>query len=182
MAKPEGIYTLDDLKELGRRHGMCPYFLARKFLLQANVIVYNYAYLLDPKIANLVSSELQKDCIVVFDECHNIDNACIEALSMNFNRKTLERAGQNLRTLEGLIAEEKAAGAKRLEAEYHRLVGRLAQQNVISSEKEMLSHPILTQDLKEEAVPGSIRKADHFLPVLRKLIVCFKHLLNSKEL
>ncbi len=72
---------------------MCPYFLARRFLLQANVIVYNYAYLLDPKIANLVSSELQKDCIVVFDECHYIDNACIEALSMNLNRKTLELAG-----------------------------------------------------------------------------------------
>ena len=55
---PADIYTLDDLKELGRKVNMCPYFLARKFLLQANVIVYNYAYLLDPKIANLVSSEL----------------------------------------------------------------------------------------------------------------------------
>ena len=57
-AFPKGIYTLDDLKELGRQHTMCPYFLARKYLLQADVIVYNYAYLLDPKIANLVSSEL----------------------------------------------------------------------------------------------------------------------------
>ena len=73
---------------------MCPYFLARRFLISANVIVYNYSYLLDPKIANLVSSELQKDCIVVFDECHNIDNVCIEALSMNLNRRTLELAGQ----------------------------------------------------------------------------------------
>ena len=78
---------------------MCPYFLARKFLGHANIIVYNYAYLLDPKIANLVSSELQKDCIVVFDECHNIDNACIEALSMNMNRDTLLKAEQNLRHL-----------------------------------------------------------------------------------
>jgi len=90
---PKGIYTLDDLKQLGKQNGMCPYFLARKFLIHSNVIVYNYAYLLDPKIANLVSSELQRDCIVVFDECHNIDNACIEALSMNLNRKTLELAG-----------------------------------------------------------------------------------------
>lgn len=55
---PKGIYTLDDLKKLGVEHGMCPYFLARRFLINANVIVYNYAYLLDPKIANLVSSEL----------------------------------------------------------------------------------------------------------------------------
>lgn len=90
---PKGIYNLEDLKKLGRDENMCPYFLARRFLTQANIIVYNYAYLLDPKIANLVSSELQKDCIVVFDECHNIDNACIEALSMNLNRKSLELAG-----------------------------------------------------------------------------------------
>ena len=97
---------------------MCPYFLARRFLLAANVIVYNYAYLLDPKISNLVSAELQKDCIVVFDECHNIDNACIEALSMNLNRRTLELAGQQLRRLENLLHEEKKSGADRLAKEY----------------------------------------------------------------
>ena len=105
--------------------------------------MYNYAYLLDPKIANLVSSELQKDCIVVFDECHNIDNACIEALSMNFKRKTLELAGQNLRKLELMIQEEKESGENRLKKEYQSLVSRLASQNVISSESEVLSHPIL---------------------------------------
>ena len=144
--------------------------------------MYNYAYLLDPKIANLVSSELQKDCIVVFDECHNIDNACIEALSMNFKRKTLELAGQNLRKLELMVQEEKESGENRLKKEYQSLVSRLASQNVISSESEVLSHPILANDLSREAVPGNIRKADHFLPVLRKLIVYFKKLLDRKEL
>ena len=98
---------MEDLKVLGKQKDMCPYFLARRFLISANVIVYNYSYLLDPKIANLVSSELQKDCIVVFDECHNIDNVCIEALSMNLNRRTLELAGQQLRRLELLLNEEK---------------------------------------------------------------------------
>jgi len=52
---PKGIYTLEDLREYGKKHNMCPYFLARHFLLQANVIVYNYSYMLDPKISNLVS-------------------------------------------------------------------------------------------------------------------------------
>lgn len=28
--------------------------------------------MLDPKVAELVSKELSKDCIVVFDEAHNI--------------------------------------------------------------------------------------------------------------
>jgi DNA excision repair protein ERCC-2 len=57
-AMPKGVFTLDDLKELGRKEKMCPYFLARHFLIQSNIIVYNYAYMIDPKISNLVSSEL----------------------------------------------------------------------------------------------------------------------------
>lgn len=35
-------------------------------------MVYSYHYLLDPKIADLVSKELAKKSVVVFDEAHNI--------------------------------------------------------------------------------------------------------------
>ena len=111
---PKGVYTLDDLRAFGKKHNMCPYFLARHFLLQANIIVYNYAYMLDPKISNLVSKELQKECIIVFDECHNIDNACIEAFSLNINRKTLELASNNLRRLEDMVKIEKQSSTSRL--------------------------------------------------------------------
>lgn len=34
--------------------------------------MYSYHYLLDPKIADLVSKELEKTSVVVFDEAHNI--------------------------------------------------------------------------------------------------------------
>ena len=54
----KGVYTLEDLKELGQMEGICPYFLARRFLLKADVIVYNYSYMIDPKIANIVSRQL----------------------------------------------------------------------------------------------------------------------------
>lgn len=111
---PKGIYTLDDLRTFGKKNNMCPYFVARHFLLQANIIVYNYSYMLDPKISNLVSKELQKDCIVVFDECHNIDNACIEAFSLNINRKTLELAGGNLKRLEELVKNQAVYNTRRL--------------------------------------------------------------------
>ena len=40
----------------------------------ANIVVYSYYYLLDPKIADLVSKELSKQSVVVFDEAHNIGN------------------------------------------------------------------------------------------------------------
>ena len=29
----------------------------------------------------MVSRELEKECIVVFDEAHNIDNVCIEVVT-----------------------------------------------------------------------------------------------------
>ena len=37
------------------------------------------------QVANMVSRELEKECIVVFDEAHNIDNVCIE-VSSSMNR------------------------------------------------------------------------------------------------
>lgn len=41
-------------------------------IYHANIVVYSYHYLLDPKIAELVSKELEKTSVVVFDEAHNI--------------------------------------------------------------------------------------------------------------
>lgn len=42
-------YTLQDMREFGRKKGWCPYFTARHMLAFANVMVYNYQYMLDPK-------------------------------------------------------------------------------------------------------------------------------------
>jgi DNA excision repair protein ERCC-2 len=144
------------LKKFGKKQGMCPYYLARHYLIQSNVIVYNYSYMLDPKISNLVSAELQRDCIVVFDECHNIDNACIEAFSMNLNRKTLELASSNIKQLEDKVKDEKVSNTRRLHEEYTKLVkgifrlqgdeqaqATMKSKNLIVSEKDLMAHPLL---------------------------------------
>ena len=70
-----GVYTLEDLRVLGKERGWCPYFLARHLVNHADVIVYSYQYLIDPKISDLISKELKGDCVVVFDEAHNIGTA-----------------------------------------------------------------------------------------------------------
>lgn len=62
----------------------------------ANVVVYSYQYLLDPKVAGIISKEMQRESVVVFDEAHNIDNVCIEALSVSVRMQTLEGATRNL--------------------------------------------------------------------------------------
>ena len=137
--------------------------------------------MLDPKIANLVSKELQRDCVVVFDECHNIDNACIEAFSLNLNRRTLELASTNIKRLDDLVKEEMRSNTQRLQAEYQRLVkGLFSEQSKLTlSEKELMQHPLLEQDVLKEAVPGTIRKAEHFLSFLRRLLLCLKEKLTK---
>ena len=48
-------------------------------LQQANVIVFNYSYMLDPKIAEMVSRNFTKKAVVVFDEAHNIGNPILRS-------------------------------------------------------------------------------------------------------
>jgi DNA excision repair protein ERCC-2 len=63
---------LDDLRRFGEEKGWCPYFLARHMINFANVVVYSYQYMLDPKISSLISKDIKTNSIVVFDEAHNI--------------------------------------------------------------------------------------------------------------
>mmetsp|Transcript_27360 Transcript_27360/g.33406 ORF Transcript_27360/g.33406 Transcript_27360/m.33406 type:complete len:795 (-) Transcript_27360:280-2664(-) len=169
-----GIYNLEDMQQIGRENGWCPYFATRHVVKFASVIVYNYQYMLDPKVANMVSKELEKECIVVFDEAHNIDNVCIEALSVNFNRRSLEAAAANVSKLNRLINTEKEADQARLNAEYQALVEGLTASGAIdATAADVLGNPVLPDDILDEAVPGNIRKAQHFVKLLDIII---KHL------
>jgi len=79
--------------------------------------VYSYHYLLDPKIATLVSKEMAADSVVVFDEAHNIDNVCIEAMSVSIHRRHLDRCDGNIRSLRSTIQKLKSEDAERLKTE-----------------------------------------------------------------
>ncbi|XP_071716264.1 general transcription and DNA repair factor IIH helicase subunit XPD isoform X2 [Rutidosis leptorrhynchoides] len=167
---PPGVYTLQDLRVFGKEKGWCPYFLARHMVQFANVVVYSYQYLLDPKVAGIISKEMQRESVVVFDEAHNIDNVCIEALSVSVRRQTIEGARRNLSKMSKEIDRFKASDAGRLRAEYNRLVEGLAQRGNLPTGDTWLANPALPDDILKEAVPGNIRRAEHFLAVLRRLV------------
>jgi DNA excision repair protein ERCC-2 len=180
---PPGVYTLHDLRAFGRTKKWCPYFLARNMIAYANVVVYNYQYLLDPKVAGLVSSALEKECIVVFDEAHNIDNVCIEALSVNLRQQTLDNAGRSITALNSRIERAKQTDERRLRQEYERLVNGLAQQGVLArgGGEDALMNPVIPDDILREAVPGNIRRAEHFVAVLRRFVEYLKIRLQSTQ-
>lgn len=171
-----GIFNLEDMREYGKKHNICPYFLTRSLIKSANVIVFNYQYMLDPKVASLVSKELSSNSIVVFDEAHNIDNVCIEALSVNFNRRSLQAADKNLNKLTELLDETKKTDQNKLVEEYNKLVQGLTGEE--SANIDELDLRVVDKEILNEAVPGSIRKGEHFLQALRLIL---KHLKTRLE-
>ncbi|GAU96467.1 hypothetical protein RvY_07906 [Ramazzottius varieornatus] len=165
-----GVYTLDDLKEMGQKKKWCPYFLARHAILYANIVVYSYHYLLDPKIADLVSKEISKKSVVVFDEAHNIDNVCIESMSVYINKRIIDRCQENITTLKTTIDNIKQTDEDRLRQEYNRLVEGLRDANIARETDLRLSNPILPDDILQEAVPGNIRSAEHFVAFMKRFL------------
>lgn len=139
-----------------------------------NVIIYSYHYLLDPKIAERVSNELSKDSIVVFDEAHNIDNVCIESLSIDLTEDSLRKASRGASNLERKIDEMKGSDAEKLQNEYLKLVEGLKEADEAREEEQLMANPTLPDDLLKEAVPGNIRRAEHFVAFLKRFIEYLK--------
>ncbi|KAG8741353.1 DNA-dependent ATPase of the nucleotide excision repair factor 4 complex [Ceratobasidium sp. 414] len=139
-----------------------------------DVVIYSFHYLLDPKVAEQVSKELSKDAIVVFDEAHNIDNVCIESLSIDLTRPMLDAAARSVVKLGDKIEEIKATDATRLQEEYEKLVEGLQEADEGRAEDAFMANPVLPDDLLKEAVPGNIRKAEHFIAFLKRLVEYLK--------
>ena len=178
---PSGVYDLDELKKWGKARGWCPYYLARQAINHANVLVFNYQYMLDPKVAKMVSKELEAESIVVFDEAHNIDSVCIEALSVKINERGLEQAKRSLGRLSSEVSKIKASDNQRLNQEYQNLVNGLIDQGLLDvpANDSSLGSNVLAPDVLNESVPGNIRRAEHFIQFMKKVVEHLKTRLDS---
>lgn len=172
---PKGVYSFERLIKYCEERKLCPYFIVRRMISLCNIIIYSYHYLLDPKIAERVSREMSKDGIVIFDEAHNIDNVCIESLSLDLTNDVLKRATKGANALENRIEEVRRIDAQKLQDEYDKLVQGLHTAEILEPEEESaLETPVLSQDLLTEAIPGNIRRAEHFVSFLKRLIEYLK--------
>ena len=106
----------------------------------ADIIVYNYQYMLDPKVSNLVSRELEKESVVIFDEAHNIDNVCIEALSVTLDSRGMESSSRSIGRLQQKVAEMKASDSQRLQREYRDLLSGLIEQGILHTFYQQMQH------------------------------------------
>lgn len=178
---PSGIYDLEALKKWGKGKNWCPYYLTRQAINHASVLVFNYQYMLDPKVAKMVSKELESESIIVFDEAHNIDSVCIEAFSVTIQSRHLEQATRSLGRLTSEVNRVKASDSARLQQEYQNLVNGLVDQGLLDTDPSEagLASNVLSPDVINESVPGNIRRAEHFIAFMKKIVEHLKARLRT---
>ena len=93
------------------RYGACGHWFFLVFFF------YNGSISSSPS-RQIVSSELGRNSVVVFDEAHNIDNTCIDSMSVKITRKLVDKCQTSITTLENELNRLKDQDAARLQSEY----------------------------------------------------------------
>ena len=117
----------------------------------------------------------------MFDEAHNIDSVCIEALSVTVNERNLDQATRSLGRLSSEVARIKASDSERLQREYQNLVNGLVDQGLLEASANEIGFTsnVLSPDVINEAVPGNIRRAEHFISFMKKIVEHLKSRLRT---
>eukprot|EP01132_Coremiostelium_polycephalum_P003125 gene3125-3907_t len=83
-----GIWDIENFIQESLNIRECPYYASRDMLRRSDLIFCPYNYLIDPNNRGMVKDHL-KGSIVIFDEAHNIEDALIEAASLDVSIEDL---------------------------------------------------------------------------------------------
>ena len=97
---------IEELHKIAQKHKFCPYFGTKDRAKEADIIFMPYNYLIDEKIRNSYKLNLH-NCIVIFDEAHNITQAQEDVTSFEFRSKLLEGCIVEFKSLKENMAYSK---------------------------------------------------------------------------
>ncbi|ESL05332.1 DNA repair helicase, TFIIH complex, XPD subunit [Trypanosoma rangeli SC58] len=170
---PPGAYSVENLKLFGETHQLCPYYLVRKALRVADIVVHSFLYIVDPIVAEVTKEYFNENTIVVMDEGHNVDDVCIEAMSLIITKEDAMQAKENVKQLNAATDRLRATNRQQLQDEYDRLVNGLAMAEMARSVDGVVAPvhaPRIPSDIADESIPGSLRQASHFLAFIQRLV------------
>lgn len=170
---PVAVYDFEQLRDIGRKQGLCPYYLVRRSIPVCDCIIYTYNYLIDPRIYAIVSRELGPECVVIFDEAHNIDGHCIEALSIEIRRGVLEGASRATRKMEDGLSRRRDGDLK----EDREMRERLTEPTAGS-----IPYFYAAGEGNYEFVPGNLRNPFHVVSALKRITEFLKTKLKTTHL
>lgn len=157
----------EQVVEMASERGVCPDAFRRLVAKEARIVLGEAGVFFDPKRKEAVREMVGEETVIVVDGCHNLEQLCTDAYSFNLRKSVVDRASEDIKTLEGVVKELKK-NEKLVE-----LVDEANFTNQIKADSDCgefaLAQPYF-RDEADEAVCGSILRADHFLRFLRKVI------------
>jgi len=82
------VRDIEDLHKVGQEHTLCPYYLQKARVAEADVIFMPYNYILDSNIRNQFTINFEES-VIIFDEAHNIERVCEEISSFEISVSAL---------------------------------------------------------------------------------------------
>lgn len=171
---PFGVYARCDIQRIAVENGTSPCSVARKLELCSDFTMYTYSHMVDPRVNDIVLGNISSKSVIVFDEAQSIESTCIESLSVDIQRGTLDSAARALRKIEERIALIRTEQQNVLVDEYMRMKAKIA-----AKDGECISY--LYNGGICGYVPGNIRHAAHFVSVLKRLNEFFKTRLKTTQ-
>ncbi|KAI4331239.1 hypothetical protein MLD38_029443 [Melastoma candidum] len=73
---------IEDLVDIGRKSGPCPYFLSRELRKSVDILFAPYNYLIDNGYRRSLGLDWVNS-VIIFDEAHNLESLCADAASFD---------------------------------------------------------------------------------------------------
>lgn len=92
----------------------------------------------------------------------------------------MEKCGKNIDDLDKHIKKIKDSSGERLQLEYERLVENLKKVEEERTFEKAWANPVLPNAILDEAIPGTIRTAEHFILFMRRIMEYIKHRMRTR--
>lgn len=146
------INHVEELIKLSESHNICPFEIASENAKRSKVIIADYYHVLSPSIREVFFKRIQKnieDCIIIFDEAHNLVRKCRDLLSVSLSSITIDKAIKEAKEFELEIGEE----LKIINDQFSKLINILAinENEKLVKKSDFLFDNNLSMKLKAES-------------------------------
>lgn len=150
--KTESPLHVEEINSINRNADLCSYEMTTLLGKEAHVIIADYNYVLSPHIRGSLFSRIHKhlsNCILIFDEGHNVPGRAREIMSTRTNTVLIELAA---REAEALQFEEVTKNLRTLrtmiEAHAHEKIGK-DKKETLFTKKDLIDFVESLQNYEE---------------------------------
>ncbi|ETO24027.1 hypothetical protein RFI_13132, partial [Reticulomyxa filosa] len=133
------VLDLEELSQISHEIGVCPYYYELDICDRSEIVFMPYNYLLDKKVRPNNLHRVLDNCILIFDEAHNIEQVCCDAMSFQFHASMLAQCIAEIQQLLELkmFTDVKEEDLILVKAMLLQLEKEIAQVNIPNMKREV---------------------------------------------